>query len=373
MTFNWESIIGIIDSLGFIQGILLGGFFIVNGNLKQKRYNLLFGFFIFTYALELTTSLLEYTSPTPLNPRLDYLPTNFWFLSLPLFYLYVKNISVFRIVKKDFRILIPGIIEFLIWGIMCLFYSTTTLYKDLSNSYIILSIILFIPFNLYILKKIIALEKKHADIIRQQYSETEELSITWCRNAAFMFIFFLILYSSISLMPNTSVWHKNFFNLSISILNTSIIYWISFKAYEQKVVRSLVCVSNYKNSDSKETQAIDKTLINKDFELIDTIVSEKNLFKITDLTILALSKYIEIHPKKISKAINYRTQQNFNTYINSFRIDEAKKMLTTNQFKHLSIEGIGIESGFKSKSAFYKAFKSITGLTPFRYREKSTS
>lgn len=41
--------------------------------------------------------------------------------------------------------------------------------------------------------------------------------------------------------------------------------------------------------------------------------------------------------------------------------------------KHLkmSIEGIAIHSGFKTKSAFYAAFKSVYNMTPTEWIEKN--
>jgi len=51
--------------------------------------------------------------------------------------------------------------------------------------------------------------------------------------------------------------------------------------------------------------------------------------------------------------------------VNLFRIEAAKKLLQANS--KLTIEAIGQECGFKSKSSFYSAFKKRTGTTPSKF------
>ena len=58
---------------------------------------------------------------------------------------------------------------------------------------------------------------------------------------------------------------------------------------------------------------------------------------------------------------------NYNHYINNKRIELAKERLVDPKFSHLTIEAIGESVGFKSKSAFYNAFKKISGISPFKF------
>jgi transcriptional regulator GlxA family with amidase domain len=46
-------------------------------------------------------------------------------------------------------------------------------------------------------------------------------------------------------------------------------------------------------------------------------------------------------------------------------------MLADNTNKHLSIEGIGENAGFKSNSKFHQKFKSLEGLAPRQYRDNA--
>ncbi len=57
-----------------------------------------------------------------------------------------------------------------------------------------------------------------------------------------------------------------------------------------------------------------------------------------------------------------------NNYINSFQEEYAKELFASDKYKNLSIEGIGMEAGFHSKSTFYAAFRKIEGTTPAKHR-----
>jgi hypothetical protein len=117
-------------------------------------------------------------------PCLEYLPADFSFLSLPLFFLYVKEISVLKIKPADYRLLIPGIIEFVVNVMWFVFYNNSETFMQYRLIYKIIHLALFIPFNFYILTLIIKLEKKHKIIVSEQYSSTENMSIKWCRDVA---------------------------------------------------------------------------------------------------------------------------------------------------------------------------------------------
>lgn len=69
----------------------------------------------------------------------------------------------------------------------------------------------------------------------------------------------------------------------------------------------------------------------------------------------------------LSQLINTHSEQNFNYYINGLHIEASKKMLVDGPFENYTLESIGLECGFKSKSNFYTAFKKFTGQTPKEY------
>jgi len=80
-----------------------------------------------------------------------------------------------------------------------------------------------------------------------------------------------------------------------------------------------------------------------------------------------IAKIIKVTTHQISQVINEKTNLNFNDFVNSFRIEEAKLMLLSNTYTKLTIDAIAQKSGFRSKSAFYVAFKKHTGNTPKQF------
>lgn len=62
--------------------------------------------------------------------------------------------------------------------------------------------------------------------------------------------------------------------------------------------------------------------------------------------------------------------KNFFQFVNSYRIEAVKKILLEPKLKY-SIEAIGYECGFNSKSSFYTVFKNLTGETPVAFRKKA--
>lgn len=81
-----------------------------------------------------------------------------------------------------------------------------------------------------------------------------------------------------------------------------------------------------------------------------------------------LAESIDSTPHEVSQVINDRLGISFNHYINEFRVREACQRLQ--QSDHLTIEGIGQEVGFSSRSTFYQAFKTLMNQTPAQYRNQ---
>lgn len=100
-------------------------------------------------------------------------------------------------------------------------------------------------------------------------------------------------------------------------------------------------------------------------------IRESKIYMVPDLTIDSLADSLEMMPRDLSMLINRHFGVNFYEFVNRYRIDEAKRMLISNDYKKTTITDIYLAVGFNSKSVFYTFFKKFEGMTPSKYRQSS--
>ena len=76
-----------------------------------------------------------------------------------------------------------------------------------------------------------------------------------------------------------------------------------------------------------------------------------------------------VNPTSISTYLNKELGVNFFNYINGFRVEKAKELLSNSRKKKETLLAIAFDSGFNSKSSFNLIFKRSTGMTPSEYRK----
>ena len=97
------------------------------------------------------------------------------------------------------------------------------------------------------------------------------------------------------------------------------------------------------------------------------IITEKELFLHPNFTLEEAAKELKVTKHVLSQYVNEILGKSFSNLIKEYRIEKAKKLLETE--KNYTIESLGYDSGFNSKSTFFTAFKKTTGLTPAEYQK----
>ncbi|HEU4496042.1 MAG TPA: helix-turn-helix domain-containing protein [Flavobacterium sp.] len=87
-----------------------------------------------------------------------------------------------------------------------------------------------------------------------------------------------------------------------------------------------------------------------------------------ELTLVRLASMMGISLHQLSYLINTGFDENFYQFVNRYRIEEAKKLILDDEMGHLNFQGVALEVGFNSKSAFNATFKKFTGQTPSGFK-----
>ncbi|TXG38660.1 helix-turn-helix domain-containing protein [Seonamhaeicola maritimus] len=168
-----------------------------------------------------------------------------------------------------------------------------------------------------------------------------------------------------------------FLRLGMSIL----LYWLGYQGfYRYNVVQDrillrstietnqvLIGSGEIINNSSKEDGFFNEKH-QSDFEKIRNHIVNNKLYLDPLLSMEILASDMGVSKSYFSKLINSYSNFNFSDFINSFRVEQAKKFLSNDDFSEYTIVAIGLECGFNSKSTFYSAFKKFTSETPTSFR-----
>lgn len=102
-------------------------------------------------------------------------------------------------------------------------------------------------------------------------------------------------------------------------------------------------------------------------DLMDILEQDK-LFLSPQLSLQEMADTMGIKKHHLSQVINQELGCTFFELINRFRIQEARQVLKENS--ECKMESLAYELGYRSKSAFFNAFKKETSLTPGQFAQQ---
>lgn len=205
--------------------------------------------------------------------------------------------------------------------------------------------------------------------LRNNFSNFENRTLLWLEKPVLIYLSFCIVWIPtriIDILLLNETMKPYYFN--IGFLSLAVITcWIGFKGYLTTHSSTVGFLKNKTTNPIQEFTEADLTTTAKSLQ--QKMLAEK-LYLDSDLSLSAFSKSTGYSQKKISRALNHSLRLNFHEFVNNYRVDAFKQNLQKEEFAHLSLLGIAFESGFGSKSSFNLVFKSHTGLTPKKYKER---
>lgn len=153
---------------------------------------------------------------------------------------------------------------------------------------------------------------------------------------------------------------------------------VYFMNYRNKALRNLY----ERNVEIAQTSIFPETLnpielpednspLRKVFDQLVDVMENEKLYKEPALTVDYVTQKIQTNKKYLSNSIAFYAKENFNNFVNSYRIKEARKIILQNP--SLSLNEVMYECGFNSRTPFYTAFQKNTGMSPQQFKDLSMS
>lgn len=125
--------------------------------------------------------------------------------------------------------------------------------------------------------------------------------------------------------------------------------------------------NQHPHSNSEPTVEPINTWIDK----LKSMMDDQKLYRQEGITICDLAEVMDIQEYKLRQLINQQMRyRNFNDFLNGYRIKEACCRLVSQENSQLPVLTIALDAGFRSLSAFNRAFKERTEMTPSQYRKE---
>lgn len=132
-------------------------------------------------------------------------------------------------------------------------------------------------------------------------------------------------------------------------------------------IKQLAAQPETQASISKSDGLIDSEMRESILRIVQKQLTEKALYRNSELTLAALAEEVGVSPHYLSETLNQHSGKNFNQFINEYRVAEVCEQLKGNSDRKLI--DLALDSGFPSKSSFNAIFKKLTGKTPSQYRQ----
>jgi AraC-like DNA-binding protein len=391
--FNFYSSLLLVT---FSQGILYTFLLLKKGISTGIKSNYWLSLFVLICSLYVAPWMLGFAGwydNQPYRNFMFYTPFQHLFFVGPLMFFYIQSLlnPAFRVNKKQFLHLIPGIL-YIIYNIFMIVYDkfiikqiyfySDGMDKDFDGWYHTIGEISMVCY--FIISLIYY--NRYRKLIVQISSNADSILFRWIKTYLIAFLVMILLpfvFDFLKQFINEDNAYKNdwWFFLSYSI----VLYYIAITGYANAIETKIgfelslfnqksVFLLEQKSNDVIEKNTIDivheEIAISENPDLLlwkqkieDLVVNDK-LFENPELSLSDISRKLKTNATVISRTINQGFELNFNDFVNNYRIEAVKNALKNGEHKKTTLLGIAYDCGFNSKATFNRAFKKNTGLSP---------
>jgi len=306
----------------------------------------------------------------------------------PLYYFYLRGLTKSQgLEKKDFLAFIPAVLVMMVMLLNYVWmgesaranYINAFLYESgeqLSGGFGFtqsllykLSRIIYTLQILFFMLKGIALLQMYELRILNFYSYLEGKQLSWTNLLTYTFFIASLISIIFNLIGKATFVHNVQLLIIPSLLFSIILFLIGLQANVQIPHMNLVKVKE-KADDARFPLDEPVDVVNLG-EKLEKLFSEMKIHLNPHLKITDISKSLATNRTYISHYINHERKQSFSSFVNAYRLKEAKRLLKKDANHALNLEDIAEMAGFGSLRSFTRAFTQEEGITPTQYRENT--
>ncbi|WP_310557605.1 helix-turn-helix domain-containing protein [Flavobacterium sp.] len=337
--------------LGVFNGLILGSYLIfINKGKHLSNYFL--GLLLFALSIRIGKSVFFYFNHGLSKIYLQIGLSACFFIG-PLLFFFTKSIVEKRkTTPNNWKLHLT--LLFIVIAIIGIVVPYIT-YPELWGSHIIPFI--YTIWFLYILASGIIIK----DIIKRKLIKTSDgiqPNENWLLLVYFSNVLIFLFYAM-------SILTIYFIYINGAILFSLLLYISILAFFFRNKTDSLFSLTTIKYVNKKVNDADANFLIEK----IKKIMNEKKRYQNPNLSLNEFATEVNISSHQLSQLLNDNLGKNFTTFVNEYRINEACNLILTND--KFTLEGVGYEVGFSSKSTFFSAFKKIKGSTPLNFQQNN--
>ncbi len=344
-----EILLVIVSSAGLLHGVLFA-FYLCFVKKKKTITNLLLGLILVFMAFRIGKSVMMNFGEN-LEPIFIFSGLALLLLIGPLIRWYILGMT-----QHGFKFTRNYISEFIPFGLVFItsFFITKEWFDTNNKEVIILFsstlIFIYLHFAFYIFFSWKTIKKVKKNYSKETLTKSQKAIFDWLN---LLIIGFVIIWISYVL----NILDEAVPYIIGPIMYSVVIYFLSYKAFQLKAVEV----------DGEVFKANDNNIL---FKKISKLIIDDQLYLAPDVSLSKLSALLGQSTQKTSSIINQYAKRNFNDFINYYRIEEAKKVLSNTENEKFTIASIAYDIGFSSLSSFNSAFKKIENCTPSAYRKK---
>ncbi|MGZ3872963.1 MAG: helix-turn-helix domain-containing protein, partial [Mucilaginibacter sp.] len=342
--------------------------------------NNLLGFFFLVICISTGDSLLLRTGTWYSYPAFATLSSAFPFLYGPLLFLYTASLIYknYAITKKRLLHFVPFALFFLMSAIGYEIQPTPqkiSILRSINNHHLSLyfytcSFLMVLHFIAYAIAAL-CLINKYKKLSLNKFS-VQKNNLDWLSSTI---IFFLIIFV-IALINNAFEFSamSKLYPVSLLIIILLLFYFINRVLFKALIYPEQFSLLENNEDPIKIKKGVVQQLPDKSAELklLTDYMEQHKPYLNADLTIEVLARSMRLQSKELSTLINEYLKQNFFDFINRYRIDEARRLLSNNPDKKITVLEILYKTGFNSKSSFNTLFKKYTGVTPTEFKAQNS-